>query len=203
MPNPPLVLTACSKALLGVAPERSPSSRPTTSPCAPRRSLTPCRRCPRPSDWRPAALTSSASNRAHLFDQRRRRVDAWVGGQEPDGVGQEHEVRGADQIRDQRRQTIVVAEADLFVGDGVVFVDDRHDVERRQRLDACRERAGTDRGGRSRVARGVPGRSVAERSAKASRHACIKQWLTDGRDGLQGRASRGRGSTCPLRPTRP
>jgi hypothetical protein len=71
----------------------------------------------------------------HLLDQRGRGVEARVGGQQPFGVGQQHEVRGPDQVRHQRGQPIVVTEADLLVGDGVVLVDDRHDVKAPQRLE--------------------------------------------------------------------
>ena len=47
----------------------------------------------------------------------------------PGGVGEQHEQVGADQVRDQRGEPVVVAVADLVVGDGVVLVDDRHDAE--------------------------------------------------------------------------
>ena len=44
-------------------------------------------------------------------------------------VGEQHEQVGGDQVGDERGQAVVVAEADLVVGDGVVLVDDRHHAE--------------------------------------------------------------------------
>ena len=37
----------------------------------------------------------------------------------------------ADEVGDEGGEAVVVAEADLVVGDGVVLVDDRHHAERR------------------------------------------------------------------------
>ena len=55
----------------------------------------------------------------------------------PGHVGEEHQQLGAEQVGHQGGQPVVVAEADLVIGDGVVFVDDRDDAEveqARQRL---------------------------------------------------------------------
>ena len=57
------------------------------------------------------------------------RRGAGVGIVEPVGVGEQHEQIGAEQVRDKRGKAVVVAVADLVVGDGVVLVDDRHDAE--------------------------------------------------------------------------
>ena len=47
----------------------------------------------------------------------------------PGRVGEEHEQVGGEQVGDERGQAVVVAEADLVVGDGVVLVDHRHHAE--------------------------------------------------------------------------
>ena len=47
-------------------------------------------------------------------------------------IREQHERIGLDQVRHQRGQPIVVAEADLVGGDGVVLVDDRDDAQRQQ-----------------------------------------------------------------------
>ena len=53
------------------------------------------------------------------------------------------------QVGDEGGEAVVVAEADLVVGHGVVLVDDRHRVEADQGDDRCRGRAGTGRAHRS------------------------------------------------------
>ena len=68
----------------------------------------------------------------HLLDQRRLGVVARIGAEQAGGVGQEHEQVGPEQVRDQGRQTVVVPETDLVVGDGVVLVHDRDDAELQQ-----------------------------------------------------------------------
>ena len=65
----------------------------------------------------------------HLLDERRLRVAPGVGRQEARRVGQQDEELRADQVRHQRGQPVVVAEADLLVGHGVVLVDHRHHAE--------------------------------------------------------------------------
>ena len=65
----------------------------------------------------------------HLFDQRRLRAAPGVGREQPGCVGEQDEQRGADQVRDERRQSVVVPEADLLVGHSVVLVDDRDHPE--------------------------------------------------------------------------
>ncbi len=67
-----------------------------------------------------------------LLDQRRARVEPGVGGEHAGGVGQQHEDVGIDEVSHQRRQAVVVTEADLVVGDGVVLVDDGYDPELEQ-----------------------------------------------------------------------
>ena len=84
----------------------------------------------------PAADAGAAGQRLErvvdlddLLDERRRRVEPRVGGEEPGRVGEEHEQVGGEQVGDERGQAVVVAEADLVVGDGVVLVDHRHHAE--------------------------------------------------------------------------
>ena len=78
-----------------------------------------------------------------LLDERRRRVEPGVGGEQAGRVGEQHEQVGADEVGDEGGEAVVVAEADLVVGDGVVLVDDGHDAEVEQPLAACRGRGGT------------------------------------------------------------
>jgi hypothetical protein len=66
---------------------------------------------------------------ARLAHQRRGGFLARVGGVEAGLVGHDDEGVGFDQVGDQRAQGVVVAKADFFGGDGVVFVDDGDDVE--------------------------------------------------------------------------
>jgi hypothetical protein len=47
-------------------------------------------------------------------------------------IRQDHEQIGVDEVRDERRQPVVIAEADLLDGDRVVLVDDRNHAEREQ-----------------------------------------------------------------------
>ena len=60
-----------------------------------------------------------------LLDERGRRVEAGIGGEQPRRVGEQHQQVGADEVGDEGGDAVVVAEADLVVGDGVVLVDDR------------------------------------------------------------------------------
>ena len=101
-----------------------------------------------------------------VFDQRGLGVEARVGGEHAVGVGEQHEQVGVDEVGDQRGEPVVVAEADLVVGDGVVLVDDRnhaeleqagqrlarvqvllavHEVERREQHLAAHEAVGVER----------------------------------------------------------
>ena len=93
-----------------------------------------------------------------LLDQRRRGVEARVGGEEARRVGEQHEEVGVDQVRDQRREAVVVAEADLVVGDGVVLVDDRARRRARAGAPAWPGRGGTAGARRSRRERSAPAR---------------------------------------------
>ncbi len=52
-------------------------------------------------------------------------------------VGEQHERVGLHEVGDQRGEAIVVAEADLVGGDGVVLVHDRNDAEREQPLEGA------------------------------------------------------------------
>src|SRR5690606_4516707 len=69
-----------------------------------------------------------------LGDQGRR-PGGGVGVVETVDVGEEDEQVGADQVRHQRTEPVVVPEPDLGRGDGVVLVDHRHDPEVEQRLE--------------------------------------------------------------------
>ncbi len=55
-----------------------------------------------------------------LFDQRRRRIETRVGGEQSVGVGEQYQVRRTHQVRHERSEPVVVPEANLLVGDGVV-----------------------------------------------------------------------------------
>ena len=70
-----------------------------------------------------------------LLDQRRRRVEAGVGREQAGRVGEEHEQVGGHEVGDEGGEAVVVAEADLVVGDGVVLVDHGHDAELEQALE--------------------------------------------------------------------
>ena len=73
-------------------------------------------------------------DRRHHRDVRGRRVAARIGGVEPVDVGQQHQHVGLHHLGDARGQAVVVAEADLGGGDGVVLVDHRDAAERQQRV---------------------------------------------------------------------
>src|SRR5690606_22186151 len=60
-----------------------------------------------------------------------------VGVVQPVDVGEEHEQVGAHEVGDERPEPVVVAEADLGGGHGVVLVDDRDDPEVQQRLEGA------------------------------------------------------------------
>ena len=64
-----------------------------------------------------------------LLDQRRVLVEARIGGEEPGRVGEQDEHVGLHEVRHERGEPVVVAVADLVVGDGVVLVDDRDHTE--------------------------------------------------------------------------
>ena len=82
----------------------------------------------------PPAMSSSAGSPARASRTSvAAGIPARVGGVEARGVGQDHQDVGLDQVRDQRGQRVVVADADLVGHDGVVLVDDRDDAEREQR----------------------------------------------------------------------
>ena len=80
-------------------------------------------------------------------DERRRRVDARVGGVEAAGVGEQDEQVGAGQDRHLGGEEVVVAEGDLVGRRRVVLVDDRDDppveqlAQRAARVDVVRARA--------------------------------------------------------------
>ena len=112
---------------------RSPPARLTRRPSWPRRPWTPCRRSPARSRCRRPRASSSWSNSTISSMSDADGVEPGVGGEQAGRVGEQHQQVGADQVGDERGQAVVVAEADLVVGDGVVLVDDR---------DARRARAG-------------------------------------------------------------
>ena len=61
-------------------------------------------------------------------------VETGIGGEEAGGVCEQHEQVGVDEVGHQRGETVVVAEADLVVGDRVVLVDDGQHPEVEQTL---------------------------------------------------------------------
>ena len=64
-------------------------------------------------------------------------VEPGIGGEQPGRVGEQHQQVGADEVGDQGGEAVVVAEADLVVGDGVVLVDDRAPRRARAGARAC------------------------------------------------------------------
>ena len=69
-------------------------------------------------------------------------IAARIGGVHAVHVRQQHEHVGADTVRDQGSEPVVVAVPQLVVGDGVVLVDHRHTTQLQQPID------GVARGGR-------------------------------------------------------
>src|SRR5207302_9261603 len=67
-----------------------------------------------------------------LLDQRGLFVETRVGGEHPGCVGEEDENVGVDEVGDEGGQPVIVTEADLVVGHGVVLVDDRYHAEVQQ-----------------------------------------------------------------------
>ena len=68
-----------------------------------------------------------------LLNQRGQGVFARVGREQAFLVGQDDEQIGFHQVGDQGTQCVVVAELDLVVDDGVVFIDHRHHPQLNQR----------------------------------------------------------------------
>ena len=71
-----------------------------------------------------------------LLDERRVRVETRIGGEHAGRVGEQDEQVGVHEMGNEGRETIVVAEPDLVVREGVVLVDDGHGAE----LEQSRER---------------------------------------------------------------
>ena len=90
-----------------------------------------------------AAADAAAGTAGHRFqrrvagsgfvDESCSRVLARVGCVQAALVGQDHVRVGVNEVRDERAERVVVAEADLVVDDGVVLVDHRDDLQRQQR----------------------------------------------------------------------
>ena len=74
------------------------------------------------------------------LDQAGVLVLARIGGEQPRLIGQQDQQVSFDQRGDQRREVVVVADADFVGGDGVVLVDDRDDVACRSASAGCRGR---------------------------------------------------------------
>ena len=64
-----------------------------------------------------------------FHDQRCRRILARISRIEPRLISQDDQAIRLDQIRDQRAQSVVVAQTDLVRGDGIVFIDDGHGAQ--------------------------------------------------------------------------
>ena len=69
---------------------------------------------------------------AGFVDELGIRMLARIGGIQSLLVGEDHQCVGLDQVGHQRAEGVVVAKLDLAGHHGVVFVDDRHHVERQQ-----------------------------------------------------------------------
>ena len=87
----------------------------------------------------------------HLGDAARPRLPRRPGVERVD-VAQQHEHIGVHEHRDERREAVVVAEADLLRRDGVVLVDDRQDAQPQEPLEGALGVAAV--GGVLHVARG-------------------------------------------------
>ena len=112
--RPASAITVCTPdqvAILAAASFEAMPPLPTALPGPPAR---------RSSCWS-ISTTSSISDAS--------RVAPRVGGEQAGRVGEQDEQLRADEVRHQRGEAVVVAEADLLVGHGVVLVDDRHDAE--------------------------------------------------------------------------
>ena len=64
-------------------------------------------------------------------------VDARVGREQAGSVGEQHEQIGPDEVRHEGGDAVVVADADLVVGDGIVLVDDRHHAQLAEATQGC------------------------------------------------------------------
>ena len=119
-----------------------------------------------------------------LLDQRRVLVEAGIGGEQPGGVGEQHEHVGLHEVRHERGEPVVVAVADLVVGHGVVLVDDGNHPEIEQaaqgvaRVQVLRAHAEVVRG-EQHLAREEP---VPAQDPADARH---EQRLPDRGDGLE------------------
>ena len=65
----------------------------------------------------------------HVLDERRLGVEPRIGGEQPRSIGEQHQRVGPHELRHERRDAVVVAKADLVVGDGIVLVHDGDHVE--------------------------------------------------------------------------
>ena len=101
------------------------------------------------------------------------------------GVGEQHEHVGVDQVRHEGGEPVVVAVADLVVGDGVVLVDDGHDAEVEE---AGQRLAGVEvLGALPEVVGGEEHLAGDEASVlEVGREALHEPGLADGGDGLEG-----------------
>ena len=77
----------------------------------------------------PASTFQAVVDLDDLFDERGLRRHARVRGEQARRVGEQQQGLGAHQVGHERAEPVVVAEADLLVGDRVVLVHDRHDPE--------------------------------------------------------------------------
>ena len=90
---------------------------------------------PRTDPVPPASASSSWSISTISSISDASTVEPRIGVHQPGRVGEQDQQIGADELGHQRGDAVVVAEADLVVGDRVVLVDDRHDAELEQALD--------------------------------------------------------------------
>jgi hypothetical protein len=68
----------------------------------------------------------------HLFDERRPLVEPGIGGEQPGGVGEQHEQVGVHQVGHQCAEPVVVTETDLVVGHRIVLVHHGHHTQLQQ-----------------------------------------------------------------------
>ena len=138
-----------------------------------------------------------------LLDERRRRVEAGVGREQAGRVGEQHEQVGVDEVGDEGGEAVVVAEADLVVGDGVVLVDHRDDAELEQPLQRAAGVEVLRPDDEVERAPAAPARPPARGGERRGRRRAMSRLWPTAETACRVRASRGRRSPPSPRAGRP
>ena len=150
----------------------------------------------------PPASTSASLPAPHLGHEPRVRT-ARVTGVEPSTSESSTSASACDEMSHECSQPIVVAEADLVRGDGVVLVHDRGDSQRQQAFQAFDWHCGSDPAGRGRRRSAAPARPAARggrttpRSARRAAAGRRSPRPAGSRDRVVGPATRA--GRCPPR----